>query len=584
MAESVTYTNQGKVINFLYPTITVSVTPQQSGTQTIVASIVKVFTIRSLVIASTNELLDHQLEDMREILSVGGGIVSIAYSSFQAPLVLSPERDIKYGPTPTGFAIEKFHGGKCALVTWQVQSEQFATDTDYLGETGRWVDMVYSLSTSIDANLFATRIISGVLRVNPNAPANVNFTSDSFRQTVADYFKLPGERNGQWQRLSQDYTQSEDFTGLMFRIVDRQTYAWLPENMTGGNLEVSTYVAKNGAGSISLRGFFEATNRDSRATVLDLVLNLLTGFNTHCIKNIYVESGAQDGYLLTEESCQITYQWRANRIDFANEWNFYGLLKGTEKFEVQYNTTFAAKRVLAWLSKMSRGHLPYGSHKPTDEMLDPYGTSGVCGRTGSEGFAPIIDIRFEDKNRITRGNGADNDHQSNTSDYNADGNKDTNKYKSFKQEFHYKIKSHIQIIPTLSDEYRDIIQRTQKPEVYLMINGSAETIGSPPETPLAPYPIFDPDNDGIENGLTIDTTAPFATMIQCDIRPEEPSPDGEYKMSWSYLLRLHNIKSSFLESIKIRSPYTPLWQNKTWTEEMGRKYEIIPFPAKTGTI
>ncbi len=569
MANTVTYTVDGSSVAFQYPILTITETPILAGRQDFTIAVRKVFTVRGIIVVDEGETLDNKIRFYHEILSAPGGTLTINYGDWSEELTINNAKDLRDGPHPSALDITKIYGGKAAVVTWQIETERFPTDTAYTGHEGRWVDLVYTIRTSLDENFYATRTISGILRLNRTNSAVIERSADTFRKTIAAYFKLPPKKQGLWQRVSQQFESSEDNTTLSFTLTDRQVYSWLPDKVSAGDMSVTTSVQKHGKGEFEIRGWFESYEWNSRGLVHTAILSILNLFYQQVILNVY--AGSSNKWYLREESASFTHHWRSNRIEFVDRWSTFGIPAKGGAIDVVGNIEFMTSIVVNWLAYLSRtvSKEPPNLTTSSYTYINPYGTSGVAGHTGTEEIAPIINIDFEKKiakSKIFRSEvGGGGTRVSRTS------TRASELTLVFHQSFAYKIDYGIRDIPVLSAGYNSIFQQVKNPEIFLTIVGEKITSEEPSSAPLPPYQLLDADYVGGEVAGNIPTNR--AVLLSANIKPVSPTPTGEYKLAWQYVLKLVGvtIPPNFEAGITLRWPYSERL-TRTWATDANRSW------------
>jgi len=587
MSNTLTYTVKGDSIIFRYPTLTVTEVPVLAGRKDLTISVRKIYGVRAIVLVSSPDELDTEISRMQQLLSAPGGTLTIDYDGWGDQLNVDSTKDLLRGPRPIRVEITKVYGGNAALVFWEVETEMFPTPSGYSGEEGKWVDLVYTISTTIDQNYFATRTISGLLRLNKQYTTGRKVGADSFRKTITNYFKIPrsSAKVGFWQRMEQRFSTDETDTILRFTIIDKQRYSWLPPKITRGDFSVSVTSQNKEregvVGTFTMDGFFEATDRESRTTVALAVLDLLNMFGGRVLERIKSETLRKGKkFWVEEKSHSYTFYLTANRVDFHFIWDVFGQFSGGLVPNLNY-TAGVALEWLAWVTR-TRGK------KPQD--LGPYGTSGVCGLTGGDIIHSPVLIDFEVKASkhstaglwiSSAGYGGLKGGTSGGTEGSREHTTKSEEYIAFHQSFEYKVDQGLRAFPVMSKTeggklYTDVVQQVSPPQVFLLIVGEAKKQGTPPEVPLPPYPLV---NSTYTGGAEMDTASPKAILISSSVNPSVPTGFGRYKLSWRFVLKLVNVEvpSNVESGMSLRWPWTPKYE-QTWAGNEDRAWQTWSFP------
>jgi hypothetical protein len=545
MAQKVTYeTPKGKTFEFQYPVLTVTETPITSAAGDFTASVRKIFTIRSLITCESRDT-EKVLLEWREGLTIVGGKLVIEWGTNQPDTVIDPKDDLEHGPFPSGLSIDRIHGSRAFQISWQLSTLQFPTKAGYTGDEGKWVGMVYTVRTSLDANFFATRSISGALTLNRSHASVAKYGADAFRNTVTKYFELPEKANGYWQRVSLDFSYDNTKRVLTFGIVDKQLYTWLPKGALQGDVEVTTTQEILGRGRYSVRGWFEGSSKQKRGDMFDVSQEILNLFYSRVIKEIAKEQGKD--FLLKREFETYTTRLSSNRIDFATEFFIQGSLPGAIVETVDYTVG----KVINWLSYLTK----HKCVKPDDPGA--YGTSHFTGSSKKlEGIAPIINIDFASKKakaETISGGTTPSDRP----DALRTGRQKPQFFLNFRQSFQYRFQSNVVFFEPYDAKYNPLVTSRSQPTVYLTVLGEASTL-DPPRVPLPPYKLKDSTYKGGETRST--GAGPEAILVDMDLSPTTITPEGVYKLEWNYTLRLTNIAlgSKYFPTTVLAWPKNPM--------------------------
>ncbi len=578
MSDTITYTVDDETITFQYPMLTVTQVPVIAGRGDFAISVRKIYAVRAIVFADVPfENLDTAISWMHQILSAPGGRLVIDYADWGTELTIDPATypDLKGGPHPRIVEITKIYGSRAAMVHWEVEVELFPTPAGYVGVIAKWVDFVYTINTTIDKNFYATRTIGGFLRLNKAFTAQQQFSADSFRHTISNYFRVPDISRGFWQRESQVFKVNEDDTILRFTLVDKQVYSWLPQHITSGDLSVTTATTRTDeegvTSTLTLDGFLQSTDFAHRAFVQGVVQEILNMFATRVLYTIQQEtlSGVKDKrFWVRERSFAFVHHWRSNRVDFNLHWEVKGQFEGGLTPNAEYTTGV----VLQWLAELTNEK----SVQPDESDFGtyPYGTSFAAGATGRDFIASPIEINFDDKMTASRAPGYWNIPEYGDRSDTSKGGVYTPRQESaessdnitFHQRFEYKLDTGVRHTAILAVGYDDVRQQIHNPRLFLIITGEAERWDAPPLAPRPPYPLA--ANSSAGGDAIVDS--PYATLLSMNIKPKEPTGDGKYRLEWQYVLSIHNLTipdNLDVTALALKWPSTPNYTqaNENWS-------------------
>jgi len=279
---------------------------------------------------------------------------------------------------------------------------------------------------------------------------------------------------------------------------------------------------------------------------------------------IQIYSQTSENLYLKEEESSYRHHLKSNRVDFTMRWSMYGLVPGMNSaIKLEYTATTAANW-LAYLSNL------FVTAPPED--LGPYGSAQVCGL--GEAKAPIIDIHWGDK----RGTGfvggtTAPDTGGGPSEGVMGAVTPASKHIYFSQQYHFITKAN-KYVPNGASTPIEISIRPS--EVYLMVTGEAER--PDPDLSVPPPPI------SIDNPAFGNSATPCATLLECDVTTKSPTVDGNYRLTWRYLLRLHKISDDIINGALNYTiwPYSPMLPdappNSNWEIINGRAMIIVQFP------
>lgn len=541
------------------PTVTVAHNTEVSRYRQFTVLVRITYTIRAIITVADAPSLKTVMELYRTILNVSGGIFTADYGNDIDFLTASPATDISGGPHPTFLTIRELHGGRSAVVTWTIQTEKHVKD-DAVNAVGAWLDFVYTINTTLNTNFYATRTISGILRLSACHNQTKYHTADAFRMTVERNI-APVPASGIWQRVSREYRLSEDQRILAFTIVDTQLYTALPFGITSGDLTLTVSTDKfAGRGRYSIRGWFEANPSRSRGFVQGYVKELWELFFNLVIQRVEAETVGENQWTIMDEQRSYVVHWRSNRVEFEA---LYEIL-GEWAQGVPDNIEYTVNRGLDWLAYLSR------KYNRAIEDMGPYGSAPVLGPSGNENPGPIVLIDPMEKlpAGFAYGPGAA---QPVTGGDKTNVNAGTTKRKSYTiwhQHFEYKYDSGKIVIPVKAVNVCDIIQQTKNVSVYLVVVGEAERVGTEPVVTLYPHKQLSTvaANDTITSGV------PQTILLSSDVTVHEPSPAGVYRITWRQVYKFHNIGGH----IPMKWPYTPL--NETISDKALNRADMPLLP------
>ena len=380
-------------VKLYYPTITLTQTPifhpgDRNGNR--IYTVQKVWTIRGYIIAIPGTDLQSLIAIYQNTLSTSQGNLTYCNNGVIQKLAGSLS-DIGYGPIP-GTATITSAGNKLASVTWSLATEEIkAQDPEKALSVTENLPIVYTISTSLDADMRSTRVITGVLKLPlRNAGAESVFNPDSYRLFVDNNCKVPQG----WQRTARQFSVSEDRLSLAFSFTDQELALVLPAGITSGEVTCSYSESRaNPLASHNLRGWFSCPwtalpyqnflegglqkNISSSALSLkNAVISTLAGFVS------YLNTQQKNWQI---DSWDFNYNPHQKRIDFqvliVAEKTTHGFPRTGKSDEGNQLTELALKQVIdaseTWLAKQQLT-LNFTSYD-----LGPYGTAQVSGPCGS---------------------------------------------------------------------------------------------------------------------------------------------------------------------------------------------------------
>jgi hypothetical protein len=546
MSNTVTYDCGRAGTAILYnPTITVAHMTEISRYRQYTVLVRITHTIRGLIVAADSASLKTTMEAYRTILSVSGGVFSAQYGNSSSFLYASPGTDITGGPHPISLNIQELHGGKSAIVTWSLQTEKHVAD-DNVNAVGAWLDFVYTITTTIDANFYGRRTISGILRLSACHTQTRYRSADAFRQTIeTNIAGIPV--SGIWQRISRDYRLSEDNRILAFTIVDQQLYTALPYGVSQGDMTLTVIAEKGGIGRYIMNGWFEGSADLARGAIQTHVRDIWQLFFNLVITRIETETAGDEQWAIINERRMYVTHWRSNRIEFSAE---YEVLGEWER-GIPENIEYTVNRALDWLAYLSRSY--------NRAIIDqgPYGSAPTIGPTGREYLGPIILIDPMEKlpAGFAYGSGTTPPHSGGRDKNTTRGVAVQKTYIIWHQHFAYTYDTGQVFVPVLTADACDIIQQVRNPSLYMTVTGEAERIGGEPDIPYFPFPQLD---TAVATD-SIDDDEPKLILIKSDVGIAEPSPVNVYRVTWKNLYKFHNIG----KRLPLKWPYTPLNEEKS---------------------
>lgn len=549
MSNTVTYdAGRAGYVTLQHPTITVAHATEVSAYRQFTVLVQITYTIRAIITVENPTTLKNVMEWYRTVLSVSGGIFRANYGSDANFLTADPSTDVTGGPHPTFLEITALHGGRSAMVTWALQTEKHVRD-DNVNAVGAWLDFVYTVSTTIDPNFYATRTISGILRLSACHSQTRYRSADAFRQTV-ELNIAPVPATGVWQRVTREFRLSEDQRVLAFTVVDQQLYTPLPYGITSGDLAIAVTSERFGTGRYVISGWFEANPRVSRGSVQGIVKEIWQLFFNLVIQRIEAETaGANPWYIMNERRSYVVH-WRSNRVEFSAE---YEVLGEWEK-GIPENIEYTVNRALDWLAYLSR------KFNRAQIDLGPYGSALTLGPKGYEVPGPVILIDPMEKlpAGFAYGPGTPTPTYGGDGDNVPSGTASQKAYITWHTHFEYKFDSGKVFIPRKAAGLCDVIQQVRNESVYLTVVGEAERIGDDPVIPTYPYTklLSAGASDTFTGG-----TQPQIILVSADVTTHEPSPAGVYRVEWKQVYKFHNIG----QYLPLKWPETPL------NEELGDK-------------
>lgn len=559
MANSVTY-NCGRAgtATLLNPTITIAHNTEVSRYRRFTVLVRISYTIRALITGADAAALKSTMEFYRTVLSVSGGSFLADYGNDADFLTANPATDLTGGPHPTYLNIRELHGSRSAVVTWTIQTEKHVKD-DNVNAVGAWLDFVYTVTTTLNKNFYATRTISGVLRLSACHNQTRTRSADAFRETVeANIAPVPS--TGIWQRTSRQFRLSEDQKVLAFTIVDEQLYTLLPLGITSGDMSLMVISEKYGTGRYVLRGWFEANPSASRGFVQSHIKEIWQLFYNLVVQRIETETEGDNQWTIVNERRSYVIQWRSNRVEFEAAYE----ILGEWEQGIPENIEYTVNRALDWLAYLSR--------KYNKALLDmgPHGSAPVLGITGKESPGPLIFIDPMEKlpAGFAYGPGVQ---QPTTGGDTINVPAGTTKRKSYTvwhQHFEYKYDSGKVFIPVKAENQCDIIQQTKNVSIYLLVAGEAERVGEEPSVPIYPHQKL----LNVRTSDTVLTDIPQLVLVNSDITMHEPSPVGVYRVTWKQLYKFHNIG----KYVPVKWPFTPL--NEEISDQEATQANTLSLP------
>ena len=462
--------------------------------------------------ATSPETLRLALETYRRELAIPGKTFTFTVDS-KVLYTLTSAGDIAKGPVPSQLEVVQFYGGRTAHCRWRVSATQMPTAT-----LPYWyLDFGFTVETTLDENFYQTRVVSGTLIIPDTLVSASRKTADSHRQAVYAFCPCPKG----WQRTDQRWALSEDKLSLSFSFVDRQKYITLPPGVTSGDV---TYSLSTGAPEIqmitkSISGYFEAPPFVDRKLLWNAFVWVYNRFFTDrpfttkflrldrfemrtplysnriefsvaavfIIREVSLPKGAAAA---TGDTCIIQNNIKAYMLqEMTGVRNWFDLWKKLETFRPELGA--------------------YGVEQSRDAVLGPCGGGEISNRKIVSPEPPKFgnwrNGRKPDATTEAEGPGEITSH--------------------FHQHLAYKFDNGLVFIPVKSANEADVVQQTRVPAIYVIQTGESTTQGTPPEAPPPMYEKVKKAGD--------------VFLLDHEVAMDSPSANGEYKLSWRYVMKLN---------------------------------------------
>jgi len=558
MASSVTYTLPSGVTAVIsYPSVSLAHAPIISAQGHFTSVIRYNVHVRGYVTAASGgQPLANKIVDYRNILSTPGGDLSISIGDY-SKIFLAKEAS-NLGPHPTTFEVLEMPGGKIAKVTWQLAIEVIGNRKK--GGENWWAEFAYTIETTVDVNLLATRVIAGILRINPrDAQLNQGLThasADACRKAVeANVCACPDP--AYWER-QWTFKLSEDETQLWFTCVDRERHMPLPQDVSSGDFSIS----------VNANWLEWIVTVELQCSYHGLAAALACAEIEERLGAYLVEYSHWGLGLVDLIRSQLNLSERGYRADTRTEWAIH-LWPDREK-KTRLESAHNAQVVFTeWMERnqhtqdtlreISTDFFEEMQHQYEEEkVFDTWKTGdavltgkwGLVGRCGSEKLLQQLLITIPDKLPPEEPPG----------DKKPDG-KPTDKpagtreeeepvfYLSWHEHFAYKIDWGYKFIPTIGGV--DVVQQWHKPTVWLITTGEMTTMEIMPRPRPPAYQLGSAERKA-------DPNIKSAYLVNAEFALNEPTRDGRWNSSWRYIVKLG--VESIPTAWEVLFPYTPFFE------------------------
>ena len=545
MASSVTYTiPSGSTAVIDFPSVSVAHAPIISAQGHFTSIIRYNIQVRGYVTAASGgQSLANKIVDYRNILSTPGGNLSISIGDYAKTFLAAEASNL--GPHPTAFEVLEMPGGKIAKVTWQLAIEVLG-NRKVTGENW-WTEFAYTIESSVNVNLLITRVISGILRINPrDAKLNQGLThasADACRKAVeANVCTCPDP--AYWER-QWTFKLSEDETQLWFTCVDQERFMPLPKNVTSGDFSIVTnFDWENYGAIVSLQCSYFGQDALIACTAIEQKL----GEFLVAQSGDYGSPGAQYAWLTEHVRSQYNQSERSFRSDSRAEWRLSFWAKpskkaGTKASEMKdvlagwmrnhfHSQNRFVSKVVDFFDSM-RGYLEEEKKKETWKTGDRAltGVGEIVGRCGSEELLQQLLITIPDKLPPWKKPPGDKDEGgagNKPLDTPGEEEEEPIFYLSWHEHFAYKIDWGYKFIPTIGGV--DVTQQWHKPTVWLITTGEMTTMEIMPRPKPPAYQYGSAERK--------DKTVTKAYLVNAEFALNEPTRDGHWNSSWRYIVKL----------------------------------------------
>jgi len=272
-----------------------------------------------------------------------------------------------WSPRPEDLTISEVTGMRAARYTWQVSI--FKKDCPQFSTPSNILSVTKSFSYSIDVSGYATRQVSGTLKVRAQgAPA------DLYRSYVTP--TLPNR----FRRTQQQFSQSPDCRTLTFSIVDMEEYRTLPPLLSDGEATFGVRVADLGARVFyTLNGRFKAPPSTPKPQLFTYLANLINAkFPLTDPSFLFEEASVDEAVYGNEISFHISGSGVAAPVPGLNVPNYGALFK---------------KMLVPPPDSNNQSHLPtpYGDLPGYPHVSPLLGDYDACGtEPGEDNFVPEV--------------------------------------------------------------------------------------------------------------------------------------------------------------------------------------------------
>lgn len=518
---TLTYSLNGDTWTFKFPTVTVTQAYVPSAFGYAKMSTKYIYTVRSVLIATSPSDLAALQHSAEELLGAVGGTFNWNRDANDV-IIWGPNDDVNFGPHPTALSFDKFFDTNTAMITWQLEVEVPAVDTDIL-------DMVYTVSHTLDQNMYTTRVIAGMLRLNGSAryvnPATFA-GADAYRTTIENYIcSIPDD----WQRVARQYDMSMDGLTITFSITDRQQYAVLPANCSGGEAQLSVEgnPRLGNKKDFRLTGWFEAPTDSPGApqagfvSLASSLFNFIANTESFRVKFLGVTKD------IFRPRLQFTMVWDA--FEPTTDGSIPGA-PGTSEYTANWMLLLLT-RSNSWLASLK------GSGAISTDR-GPYGTTDVRGFCGTGAVAPILEPEGYQTTRARAGDGNGSDSGDDGGDQSIVADGDTYYYR-YRQTIETRTNWGVAHVAYKDVTKPDALQQVHTPLRLIKVQGELSLQGGSGSVPSVPPPPFTPDE----------------VVILEDMSGTESVIVGpEYILRWWYVLKWKAVPAI---DDNLRVPYSP---------------------------
>lgn len=584
MKQIVTYNGY----SFPYTTMNVSAAVMYDEAHAVVGTLYT-FRITGTLIAPTGKAtLDSEIYNMRNAIMTPRKEFKIDWqddsgTSQYVPYNFDADDDVDFGPRTQDLQLFKFTGGRAALYDWTIvvfAKECWASSCS-LGTGGspdascqntrgtEILSITQQYSHRIDVNGMTTRTISGKIVVTAKFIRSGQ-SVDSLRMAVTP--PLPFN----YRRTGYDFSQSADGRELTYSVTDEEQVFTLPQPVTDGNATWTVRIQNGSLIQYELNGFFAAPATVPKATLIQLIGQLVER---------KFPLGRQD---LIFESRSLSEAVYGNRIDFS------------------ITATSGAGKPADKLPDFNVGMITFITSPPNDGnqayQIYPYGgdqnqTSGTIAPAvtktiwdacislpyslswnqnynpgGSVGY-DVGNPRPDEGDNPYDGGGVSQSHVENP-------------FVAYNEVFSYEIASGIVVFAPKSADKGPITQQTHAPRVTLVRAGYAVRYATTAAEANQNGDFPPPPTTGFTWANPNETTAGYI-CTHASVSPEAPEPVGDsgwnkYTVRWRYVLERIS-RADTAETLSIKYPHDPRRPDTSPEYVLGEspvsEYDTLIIPA-----